>query len=411
MKPLVSLLDHLHYDTEAIRQSVFRAMECDALAVSGKSVFVKPSFVYPARPPRNRGINTQPEVVIGVCQALRDLGASRILVGEDCLVGPSENAFVGMGILPALRGLAEPVYLQDDQRVEVTVENALVESRFRLPRSLIDADLFVSLPKLKVNMYAVVTLSVKNHVGLLLMEDRLTNHHYNIHKKIADLFRARIPDYTITDAIAAGAGQGPMHAEAVPLGLLIASLNSLAADAVACHLAGYDPEREVEHLRYLGEFGLGSLKLADIEVCPADLLEQRRRILVRPRMSFDDLHNTLRVFIGTELACSEGCLGMIRGTLDHWAAGGNLRPLRGLSFIAGRPLPELPEDLAYRRTLVIGDCAAPHRHRGTFIPGCPPHPIAITSALFKKGIWSPIQTRLRDLIIATTAHLLGLRVK
>ena len=110
-KPCVTLIDQSGYQVESIRAAVRQAMQDDALDVAGKVVFVKPSFVYPARPPKKRAVNTQPEVVLGTVRALIDLGAYRVLVGEDCLVGPSENAFVGMGILEELRTLAEPVFL------------------------------------------------------------------------------------------------------------------------------------------------------------------------------------------------------------------------------------------------------------------------------------------------------------
>lgn len=167
-RPLTYLADQPAYDPETIRRSARRMFEADGLRLRGKTVFVKPSFVYPARPPRNIGVNTQPAVVGGVCAALKDLGARRVWVGEDCLAGPSQAGFLAMGVLPYMRGLAEPVYLHSEPRRVVSVPDALVESEFRMPRKLMDADVFVSLPKIKVNMYATVTLSVKNHIGLLL---------------------------------------------------------------------------------------------------------------------------------------------------------------------------------------------------------------------------------------------------
>jgi uncharacterized protein (DUF362 family) len=410
VSPVVHLIDQTTYHVPQIKRKVQRAMERDGLDVRGRRVFVKPSFVYPARPPRNRAVNTQPEVVAGVIRALKSMGAARILVGEDCLVGPSQNAFLAMGVLPQMRGLAEPCYLQDEPRVEVRVPDALVEERFLMPRSLMEADLFVSLPKLKVNMYATVTLSVKNHVGLLLARDRLSHHHYEIHKKIADLYRTRVPDYVITDAILAGEGQGPMHADAARLSLLVAGANGVAVDAVACALTGFDPA-EVEHLSLLHRLGLGPLDLDLITIIGRELLETRRRRLARPRTDFSDLEPSIVVCAGSELACPEGCLGMIRGSLDRWAVSRDWRGLRGLAFITGKPVSGIPRGLSRRRTLVVGDCAADHRHRGVFIPGCPPHPMAITYALLKKGIWGPLETGLGDLAKGTLLRLLRLPVR
>jgi uncharacterized protein (DUF362 family) len=403
MKPTVHLVDQQRYDPRQIKRRVQAVMEADGLEVRGKRVFVKPSFVYPARPPSNIGVNTQPALVAGVVRALRSMGAARILVGEDCLVGPSENAFVAMGVLPLLRGLAEPCYLKDEPRTMVRVADHLVEERFLLPRRLMEADLFVSLPKLKVNMYAAVTLSVKNHIGLLLQHHRLTNHHYNIHKKIADLYRARVPDYVICDAVEAGEGQGPMHASAAHLGLLVAGANGVAVDAVSCALTGFDPHTEVDHLLHLHRLGLGPLDLDHIDLRGAELLEARRRRLRRPRTDFADYPPSIRVFEGTELACPEGCVGMIRGTLDRW---GGVRWPEDLTFIVGTPVEDPPARCDRRRTFVVGDCAAAHGDLGTFIPGCPPDPMALAYAMLTRGIWGPLATRVSDLALGTLLRAL-----
>jgi uncharacterized protein (DUF362 family) len=401
------LFDQPDYDPEAIRSSVVGILEREGLQIRGKTVFVKPSFVYPARPPLNRGINTQPELVGGVVHALKKLGARRIWVGEDCLAGPGQAAFLGMGVLPYLRGAAEPVYLDAEPRMLVSVPGAQVESEFRLPRRMMDADLLISLPKIKVNMYATVTLSVKNHIGLLLAEDRLTHHHYDIHKKIADLYQTRLPDMVIADAIVAGEGQGPMHAGSVPLGLILASSNGLAADLVACKLMGYRYD-EVEHLSYLASLGLGPASLNEIEIDDAELLATRARKFVRPRTDLGELGHAVRCIIGSELACAAGCAGMIRGSLDRFSLAGNWRPVRGLTFIVGKPITSLPADLDRRRTFVVGDCAEPFRDRGTFIPGCSVKPLAITWALARRGVLRPLATRYRDLAMGAAAAALHL---
>jgi len=400
MTPVVRIVDQAEYEPEEIRASVRRLLEADDVRVLGKSVFLKPSFVYPARPPLNRGVNTQPEFIGGVVQALRDLGASRIWVGEDCLVGSSAIAFHAMGVLPWLRGAAAPLFLKDERRVDVGVRDAFVESRFRLPKKLLDADVFISLPKLKVNMHAAVTLSVKNHMGLLLLRDRLAHHHYDIHKKIADLYRTRLPDYTVTDAVLAGEGQGPMFARPVPLNLLLAGSNGLAVDVAACYLAGFDPRREVEHLRILHDLGLGPLDLEDIELESAELLARRKRRLARPRLLPDQDFPASMVFcLGRELACPEGCLGMVRGSLDRWFVAQDFKRIKDLAFIVGRPVTDILAGLDPRRTFVVGDCAAEHRRLGTFLPGCPVEPLALTYAFLKHGIVGPLDIRLGDVAL------------
>lgn len=410
MKPLVRIVEQTRYEVEEIRTRAREILGSEEELITGKTIFVKPSFVYPARPPKNRGINTQPEFVGGVVRALKDLGAKKIWVAEDCLVGPSQSGFLAMGVLPYLRGFAEPVYLADEPRVEVKISEPLIEDRFFLPKKLMEADYFLSLPKLKVNMYAVVTLSVKNNIGLLLAKDRLTNHHYNIHKKIADLYRARLPDFVMTDAILAGQGQGPMHAEPVPLNVILAGTNGVAVDAISCYLMGYAPG-EVPHLVYLAEKGIGPISLDQIEIQGAELLEKNRHNFVRPRNDLSGFPSEIQIIAGTELVCPEGCLGMIRGSLDRWLISNSSEKLAGYTFIVGKPIKEIPSGLNPRKTFIIGDCASEYKHLGTFIPGCPIPPMEITYQLTKKGVLGPLNARLRDLAWGIIAHRLGIRVK
>jgi uncharacterized protein (DUF362 family) len=406
VKPVVFVVEQERYDVEEIRVHARRLVQEAGVDVRGRSVFVKPSFVYPARPPRNRGVNTQPELLGGVVRALADLGAARVLVGEDCLVGPSQSGFAAMGVLPYLRGYAEPVFLSNEPRVDVRVPGALVEDCFSLPRALVEADLFFSLPKLKVNMYAGITLSVKNSMGLIPAAERLTHHHWDIHRKIVDLYRARLPDFVLTDAVLCGEGQGPMHAEESTVGCLVAGTNGVAVDAVSCDLAGFVPE-EVPHLALLAGMGAGTIDLSGIDIRGRDVLSRRRRVLARPRLDFEDCRGAVTVAAGRELACPEGCLGMVRGSLDRWAQAGSWRPVNGYTFIVGKGVDGIPESARRKKTIVVGDCAAGYREQGTFIPGCPVPPMAITYALTRKGVVGPLAARLRDLAWGMIASGLG----
>lgn len=396
MPETVYLVDQPDYDPPTIRTRMRQVFEQSGFNPRGRVAFLKPSFVYPARAPRNLGVITQPELIAGVAGALRDLGARRVLVAEDSLLGPSEVAFVASGALSHLQGLAEPLFLKQAPRVKVKVPRPRVQEEFWVPKAWLDADLFVSLPKIKVNMYTQVTLSVKNNLGLLLQEDRLLHHHYDLHKKIADLYQVRPPDWVVADAVVAGEAQGPMVAEPVPFGLLMAGANGPAVDAVACALMGFDPQ-EIEHLRYAAEDGLGPIRLEEIELENGRLLEERRKVLRRPRVDLADFAPGLNFHVGSELACVSGCVGMIRNSLDPWQKHGRLNRLAGFHFLVGKPLPHLPADLPRRRTIVFGDCAAPHRERGTFLPGCPVTPLALTFALARKGKLAPLETRVSDI--------------
>ncbi|MDD5224529.1 MAG: DUF362 domain-containing protein [bacterium] len=403
MKPKVFLVDQQEYKMEEIRDQAKRIFAEAGLNPAGKSVFLKPSFVYPARPPLNIGVVTQPKLIGGVVRALHDLGASRIDVAEDTFIIPSEVFFGVMGMRAVLKGYAHPFYLSRAKRVSVEIKDPMVQSSFVVPRRLLEADLFISLPKIKVNIFTKVTLSVKNNLGLLRPKARLPHHHFDIHKKIADLYQVRTPDFVIADSIYAGEGQGPMSADPIHFGLMVAGANGLAVDAVSAHLMGFDP-REIEHLLYLHEKGFGPLDLSEIEIQGRELLEARKKTLKRPRADFSDLPDSVRVFVGQEHACVEGCRGMVRNFLDQWSTKGKADQLAGYNFIVGKPVENLPSGLNPWKTLVIGDCAVKYEKHGIFIPGCPVPPLHLPIVMMAKGKKPPVQMRIRDFIIGSLGY-------
>lgn len=404
MKEKVILAEQPEYDMEAIRRKAREIFEEGGFRPAGKRVFVKPSFVYPARPPLNIGVITQPAFIGGVVRAMRDMGAKAVMVGEDSFIGPSRVAFVASGAEPFLKGVAEQVYFKSEERASVEVPTPLIQERFLVPKRWLDADLFVSLPKIKVNIFADVTLSVKNNFGFLRAKDRLLHHDHNLHRKIADLYKVRPPDFVLADSIVAGEGQGPMHATPVDLGVMLGGRNGLAVDTAACELTGFRPD-EIEHLRLLHAQGVGPLSLDKVDLVNPDLLTAHRKVLTRPRSDFEDMRPYVGVYSGSSVSCVSGCRGMVRNTLDAWVVAGRTSHLDGFHFICGKPVDGLPSRLNPSKTFVVGDCAIEHRRRGTFIPGCPPYPLALVVEIGKKFRFAPIMTGRRDVLKGIFAHL------
>jgi uncharacterized protein (DUF362 family) len=384
------------YDMDGIREVAKEIISGSGVDPKGKSVLLKPSFVYPSYHPDTVGVVTQPPFIGGVVRAFSELGASRILVGEDSVVGPSRSAFFGMRIYPYIRGLATPVYFDEERHVRVDVPDPLVQGSFTVPAVWPEADLFISLPKIKTNLFAKVSLSVKNNLGFQRQVERCHNHNDGtLQEKIADLYRVRPPDLVLADGIVGGEGQGPMVARPVELGVMVGGANGIAVDATCCRLMGIDPY-EVEYLRYLEEAGIGWLGEGDIEISGLELAEAARHFDL-PSNSLDGASANLSVFQGPETSCGYGCRGMVRCALDAWLEKGK-GAVREMNVVLGKPVEGLPEDLDPRRTLVVGDCAAEHRDRGTYLPGCPPLPLDVAFGVQKFQGLVPTPVRIRDIL-------------
>lgn len=384
------------YDPGEIFETAMEIITGSGVDPRGKSVLLKPSFVYPSHSPETVAVVTQPSFIEGVARALNALGASRVMVGEDSVIGPSRAAFYAMGIYRYIKGIATPVYFDEERHVRVEVPNAQVQDSFIVPAVWPEADLFISLPKIKVNQFAKVTLSVKNNMGFQRQADRCRNHDDGtLQEKIADLYRVRPPDLVLADSIVAGEGQGPMLARPVELGVMLGGANGVAVDATACRLMGMDPEG-IEHLRYLEEAGVGPLAESDIEVV-GEKVSEVAKVFDLPTTTIENASSNLRVFQGTEKCCGYGCRGMVRCALDAWLERG-ASGLREMTIIVGKPVPDLPADLDTRRTLVVGDCAAEHKRRGTYLPGCPPLPMETAFGVQKFQGFVPTPMRMRDIL-------------
>jgi uncharacterized protein (DUF362 family) len=115
------------------------------------------------------------------------------------------------------------------------------------------------LPTVKTHGHAVMTGSVKNSFGGLLKEVRHYAHKY-MHEVLVDLLymqRELHPAvFTVMDGTVAGDGAGPRTMIPRIKNLILAATDSLAIDATAARLMGFDP-MSIPFIRMAHERGLG----------------------------------------------------------------------------------------------------------------------------------------------------------
>jgi len=143
------------------------------------------------------------------------------------------------------------------------------------------------LPTMKTHGHAVMTGSVKNSFGGLLREVRHYAHKY-MHEVLVDLLymqRELHPAvFTVIDGTVAGDGAGPRTMIPRIKNLVLAATDSLAIDAIAARLMGFDP-MSIPFIRMAHERGLGIGDPRHIELVGDDVAHenfgfQTRRSLV-----------------------------------------------------------------------------------------------------------------------------------
>jgi uncharacterized protein (DUF362 family) len=136
-----------------------------------------------------------------------------------------------------------------------------------LPVALLEADLVVTMPKLKTHHWAAVTCSMKNLFGVVPGAvygwPKNVLHVRGIDQAIVDLAATVQPRLAIVDGIVGMEGDGPIMGRARHAGVIAMGTDPVAVDATCARLMRLDPAR-IPYLAMAGRF-LGHLDEARIE--------------------------------------------------------------------------------------------------------------------------------------------------
>jgi uncharacterized protein (DUF362 family) len=131
----------------------------------------------------------------------------------------------------------------------------------------------IHLPTVKTHGHSITTGAIKNAFGGLLKEVRHYAHKY-IHEVLVDLVimqKELHPNLlAVMDGTVAGDGAGPRTMTPHSKNVLLASADSVAIDAVAAGLMGFEP-MEIPYLRMCHERNLGIADLSQIEIVGMDI--------------------------------------------------------------------------------------------------------------------------------------------
>ncbi len=252
---------------KTLRPAVDQAFGLFPLQVKGKNVLIKPNVLRASEP--EDGITTHPAVVRAVVEKIESMGPVSIVVGDNPGLhsyGANEESFKRSGLMEAAKGHYRNIGT-DAQKVDFNREFMPSVS---LSRIVLDADIVISLPKFKTHGLSVVTGAIKNSYGFLPGAQKARLHRAagcaeRFHEMLVDVFRLRVPDLFIVDAVVGMEGNGPASPYLRDIGLILASDNGVALDAVIAVMMGLEPGR-LRFLQKAKEAGLGDYNLDTIEV-------------------------------------------------------------------------------------------------------------------------------------------------
>ena len=228
--------------------------------------------------------SSQPWQVEGVVRTLLEDGYSReklIPVENKTVVTNPTKGARNNKWLPILGkyGL-EFVPLSDVEWMVYPFKSPLLKLNEIFPEGILIPKMYVGtnilhLPTVKTHGHSTTTGAVKNAFGGLLKEVRHYAHKY-IHEVLVDLLymqRELHPGlFCVMDGTVCGNGAGPRTMLPEIKNIILASGDSLAIDAVAAKIMGFEP-MDIPYIRMAHERGLGVGDLREVEIAGEDIAE------------------------------------------------------------------------------------------------------------------------------------------
>lgn len=258
---------HVGNYSQRIGEILQAGLQLFPLDVRDKKVVLKPNLVDCIA---GSFINTDPLLVASAAEGFRRLGAKQVIVAEgpghqrDTQLVLSESGYASILRESGIRFMD----LNRDELISVDLRaNYSGLNRLWLPKTVVETDFLVSMPKVKTHHWSGVTLSMKNMFGVVPGSrygwPKNILHWNGIQQSILDICATVPIKFVIADAIIAMEGNGPLNGTPRPLGRIVLADDPVAADATCARLMGLEPDR-VPHIREASKF-LGNCRLEMID--------------------------------------------------------------------------------------------------------------------------------------------------
>ncbi|MBU3130670.1 DUF362 domain-containing protein [Clostridium tagluense] len=157
------------------------------------------------------------------------------------------------------------------ESVHVKLDNSILCKSWDIAKAAFEADVVISLPKLKTHAMAYYTGAVKNQFGCIPGTQKATWHTRmpdanNFCKMLLDLNTAVGTNFAILDGIIAMEGNGPKSGNPYKMNTLIMGKSLTAVDSTAVRLIGYDNPLDTPVLKEAYDSKWGVVLPEDINI-------------------------------------------------------------------------------------------------------------------------------------------------
>lgn len=265
-RPLVAVAEGVDYPA-ITRRAINAVGGMKRFVKAGDVVVVKPNMGWDRS--TELAANTHPLVVRTVVEECLAAGAKKVKV-FDYTCNDARRCYVNSGIEGALKGMKNVECKQiESERFKKVKLNGQFLKEWELYDEALSAQVYINVPVAKHHGLSKLTLGLKNVMGI--MGGNRGYVHRNLDTALADINAHVKTHLTIIDAtrvLTAHGPQGGNIADVKVLNKVIASTDTVAADAFATTLFGMKPAdipvTVAAYKRGLGEMDLEKIKVVKV---------------------------------------------------------------------------------------------------------------------------------------------------
>ena len=351
---------------EAVKQALDMIGGIGDIIRAGDLVLINPSWVAPPVE-REAGCITIPEVPRAIADIVKKMGA-RPVIAESSAVGVNTEKVIESSGYRDLREMGyEVINLKKTPHVDIPTENGKIFETVECWELVEQANVIISVPKLKTHDQTEMTCAIKNLKGLLTDKWKRLEHQEGLFESVIDLLTALKPKLAVVDAIVCQEGIGPVFGRPVEMDLILAGKDLIAVDSTCAQLIGYEPEETLLTVNAAAR-GLGVMDPKEIEIAgePLDTVKRRfLRAIEDDPVQVEDFH-----LIHGEVTCT-GCRNTVMSALIDMRNADQLEFLSGIWVLTGDA--PLPEGVPRGNIVTVGKCMPKERRTDRHVKGCPPN--------------------------------------
>ncbi len=275
----------------AVERAVSLIGGIEKFVKKGDRVVIKPNLVSKKKP--DEAVTTNPDFLRAVIIMAEKAGG--IVTIAESPGGPYNTAalkgvYSVCGVDKAIEGTNAKLNF-DTAFTEVNYSEGKTVKNIPVINPILEADVIISLPKLKTHAMTSYTGAVKNLFGVIPGTHKAELHFRLNERKafcsmLVDLHECVKPTLSIMDAVWGMEGNGPTAGQNRHIGLVMASENSHALDMAACRLIDYTPD-EVDTVREAVERGLVGRSADSLDIVGESLNELVIKDFLKPESHFN----------------------------------------------------------------------------------------------------------------------------